>query len=118
MKHLLILLFTLLTLLPCQAAQIDLKVENTSHHGGARMPIAVSVTAIYDSHIVNINIKNYTGQYAVNIIDEYGNIVKSTLQVSVKGSDNIEIPFEGVESKSYLLQIYIGGIVYSGYFRC
>ncbi|WP_333616392.1 hypothetical protein, partial [Bacteroides pyogenes] len=44
-----------------RATSIDIKREQTTHHGGMRVPSITKVTADYDDGVVTITLQNYSG---------------------------------------------------------
>lgn len=115
MKKLLSLLFVVFAMMPCLAAQIDVKVNRSTQFPGRRAPSAVQVSAFYENGIVTVDVSRYYGEAQVFVYDANGVIV-GTSCITVLGSDNIICNMDSSAKGEYTLSIVLDNAEYMGTF--
>lgn len=115
MKHIMLALLLMTIIIPCQAGEIDVKMQTTNQQGCPRMPRATRLFVDLENDIIITTVANFSGTIEVNIYNNEGTVVDcATSTINSYGSvmmNEAELP-EG----DYTIRITLGETIYDGKF--
>lgn len=104
-------MFVVFAMMPCLAAQIDVKVNRSTQFPGRRAPSAVQVSAFYENGIVTVDVSRYYGEAQVFVYDSDGAIV-GTAEAMVSGTGSVMCTLDTLPEGECTLSIVLGSVEY------